>query len=81
MSTKLLVKNINKSASNEQLAQKIREIVPVKSVRIHTDKVTFQSKGVAEVEAFSDEEGHKILTELNGHRFMGQDLEISHQVA
>lgn len=81
MPTKFLVKNINKTASNEQLTQRIQEFAKVKSLRIKTDNVTFQSKGEAELEVANDEEGTKILATLNSIHFMGQNLEISQKSA
>ena len=81
MPTKFVVKNINKTASNEQLTKRIQEVAKVKSLRIKTDNVTFQSKGEAEFEVINEEEGTKVLATLNNINFMGQNLEITQKLA
>lgn len=79
MGKRLLVKNLNRATSNEQLSRHIQEIGKVVSVRIATDNVTFQSTGEASVEMESAEEVQKVFSVLNGKEFMGSELNISVQ--
>ena len=74
MAKTLKIKNIDKSVSNEQLTKKIRQYGRVRSVRIQTDNVTFQSIGVADVEMESAEEVEKVITSLNGEMFQGKEI-------
>lgn len=77
MSNQLIIKNIPNSVSNEVLAQRVQEVGNIRSVKILTDNVTFQSKGEAIVEIEVGEDLQKFQTELNGIDLNGQNLIVS----
>ena len=72
--SKLFVRNLNYTVSNQQLKELFEEYGTVKSVNI------IEGKGFGFIEMSSPEEARDVLEKLNGFEFEGRGLNIEEYI-
>lgn len=73
----IYVGNLNYHVKAADLEQVMGDYGTVVSVKIVTDRETGRSKGFGFVEMENDEEGAKVIAELNGAEFEGRALVVN----
>lgn len=72
----IYVGNLNYRVREADLQQVMEDYGTVNSVKVVTDRETGRSKGFGFVEMSNDEEGAKVIAELNGAEFEGRTMVV-----
>ncbi len=72
----IYVGNLNYRVKASDLQQVMEDYGTVASVKVVTDRETGKSKGFGFVEMPNDEEGAKVIAELNGAEFEGRTMVV-----
>ena len=76
MSKKIFVGNLSFNTTESELDALFRQVGPVESVSIITDRMTGRSKGFGFIE-MSDEDADAAITKLNGSDLGGRSLTVN----
>ena len=77
MGKKLYVGNLPFSATEDSLKELFSQFGTVESVKIVTDKVTFQSKGFAFLELATVQEAVSAIAKMHGSVLDGREMKVS----
>lgn len=72
----IYVGNLNYRVREADLQQVMEDYGTVTSVKVIMDRETGKSKGFGFIEMANDEEGAKVIAELNGAEFEGRQMVV-----